>query len=680
MATIEQLSAALVKADAAGNTDDAKVFADALRALKAQGGQSSVVQLQGKVADLPSRQPPKPDLLSSTLATVNGISASVPFLQNTTDAIGGTIAQLTGGKYDDYVSHQRAVREGLAKQAPLARLSGEIGGLVGGTGVLGATKLGAEALGLTGNLGQRVLNSGLSSAGLSTADALSRGEKGTDALISGGVGGAIGGLLPIGGAIARATGRGIANNFIKPIATMANKENAVTKTLGGAIGLDRASGAVMDAGTQAVAQKAGAEVLNADRFGSAIRTLARTASNVSPEADNAFKSITDQRFVTQGKRAVDFVRSLMGGATDDLALQEQLRTAAKATNKTAYDAAYAAPKAKAIWTPEIRNLLTAGPFKKAVQTAEETAANEAAISGGKAIRNPFMFDEAGNVTGLRPMPGGGVALPNLEFWDIVQRNLRRQADMAANGGDKLLAGQIGDMRKQLLSSLDGAVPQFKKARQGAAGFFGAEDAIEAGRKAFGSTKATNEIGRAVMAMSPAEKDAFSVGFSSEIIDAINASRDRVNVINSIFGSESARQRIAIALGPQRARELEAYVKMEQVLDLLRNATQGNSTTAKQLIAAGLLGTGTALYTGDASTGFNVATLAYLGRRGLQMMGKKVDDQVMKRVAEILASPDPALLQRAIQNASLSQQHMVALDGLMRGLAITSRGVALGAAN
>ncbi len=36
MATIEQLSAALVKADAAGNTADAKVFADALRAMKAQ--------------------------------------------------------------------------------------------------------------------------------------------------------------------------------------------------------------------------------------------------------------------------------------------------------------------------------------------------------------------------------------------------------------------------------------------------------------------------------------------------------------------------------------------------------------------------------------------------------------------------------------------------------------------
>jgi predicted transcriptional regulator len=179
-------------------------------------------------------------------------------------------------------------------------------------------------------------------------------------------------------------------------------------------------------------------------------------------------------------------------------------------------------------------------------------------------------------------------------------------------------------------------------------------------------------------MSQAEKDAFSVGFSSELIDAINASRDRVNVIESIFGSQSARDRIRIALGPQKARELEAYVKLEQTLDMLRTATQGNSTTAKQLIQAGLMGGGAGglgylASGGDFTTGMSAATVAVLGRRGLQMLGKQVDDQVMKTVAEVLASPDPAKLQRAIQNASLSKAHMEAIDGIMRGIAAASRG-------
>jgi len=241
------------------------------------------------------------------------------------------------------------------------------------------------------------------------------------------------------------------------------------------------------------------------------------------------------------------------------------------------------------------------------------------------------------------------------------------------------------MRTALLNELDSAVPQFKTARQGAAGFFGAEDAIDAGRKAFTSPKQVNEIGRAVAAMKPAEKEAFSVGFSSELIDAINASRDRVNVINSVFGSESARKRIAIALGPQRARELEAYVKMEQVLDLLRTATQGNSTTAKQLIQAGLMGGGAGglgylSSGGDLSVGMSAAGLAILGRRGLQMLGKSVDEQVMKRVAEVLASGDAKLLERAIQNASLSKAHMDAIDAIMRGLETAAKGTALATAN
>jgi len=694
MATLEQIAEAIRRADAAGNADDVRALGQAYRALQSQGNGAAATanasasaasqRLQGKVADLPSRQPERPNLLNSTLATVNGLAASVPFLQPAADAIGGGIAQMTGGDYGQYVDRQKAIREGLAQSAPLARGAGEVAGLIAAPLAAGSTKIGAEALGLTGSFGQRFLNSGLSGLGIGTADALSNGGSGLGAIAQGALSGGVGAAMPVLGAGFRAAGRGIRDNFIRPLATLANRENEVTKRIAGAIGQDRAAGAVMGQGTEAVANRAGADVLNADRFGSAIRTLARTASNVSPEADNIFKETTQNRFYDQGKRAINYVRALMGGATDDLALQDNLRAAARATNKTAYDAAYNAPMAKAIWTPEIRNLLSAEPFKQAVRDADKVGANYAAISGQKAVRNPFTFDADGNVTGLRQLPGGGVALPNLEFWDIVQRSLRNTADQAKRSGDNLLASQVQQMRSQLLNTLDGAVPQFQKARQGAAGFFGAEDAIDAGRKAVTSTKAVPEIERAVASMSQAEKDAFSVGFSSEIIDAIGASRDRVNVINSIFGSESARKRIAIALGPQRARELEAYVKMEQILDMLRVATQGNSTTAKQLIQAGLMGGGAGglgmiASGGDLATGFSAASVAILGRRGLQMLGKSVDDQVMKRVAEVLSSTDPAQLQRAIQNASLSQQHMDAIDGVMRALAATSRGAGVAGA-
>lgn len=694
-ATVDEIAASLGGDDAASHP----AFAAASNASQALGG---------KVADLPSRQKPPADLMNSTAATANGLVNGIPILgplaQNLSDAIGGTVAQVSTGDlgpiltpdkhkdstaYRDYVSDQQAKRAGYARSAPLASLSGNLTTGIGSMILTGGSSAGAEALGVTSklanplaNLGQRVINSGLSTLGIGTADSMVRGEKPTDALMENLTPAGIAAALPIGGAAIRATGRGVRDNFIRPLATAANRENEVTRRLSGAIRQDIASGARMTQGTERVAADAGADVLNADRFGSAIRTLARTASNVSPQADNIFRQATEQRFVTQGNRAVNFVRRLMSGATDDLALQDQLRTAARTTNKAAYDKAYSAPNAKAIWSPKIRQLLASDDFKTALREADKVAANDAAITGRPAIRNPFTFDADGNVTGLRQLSGGGNALPNLEYWDIVQRTLRTKADEAAAGGKRLLASQIRDMRSGLLSELDSAVPQFKQARQGAAGFFGAEDAIDAGRKAVKTTKATPEIERAVAAMTPAEKDAFSVGFSSEIIDAISASRDRVNVINSIFGSQSARDRIRIALGPHRARELEAYVKMEQVLDQLRTATQGNSTTAKQLIQAGLMGGGAGglgllASNGDLTTGFSAASIAILGRRGLQMMGKHVDDQVMKRVAEVLSSSDPSQLQRAIQNASLSQAHMDAIEGIMRALASTSRGVVMG---
>jgi hypothetical protein len=113
--------------------------------------------------------------------------------------------------------------------------------------------------------------------------------------------------------------------------------------------------------------------------------------------------------------------------------------------------------------------------------------------------------------------------------------------------------------------------------------------------------------------------------------------------------------------------------------MLKDAVSGNSTTAQQLIAAGVLGgAGGFLTGGDLGSAGGMAFLAMAGRRGLQMMGKKVDDQVMKKVAEMLTSSDPAMVKRAIQNAAMSKQHMEALDAILRGLELSTRGAALAA--
>ena len=444
MATLEQIAEAIKRADAAGNAEDVKALGVAYRALQANGsttameaGSRASQSLKGKVADLPSRQAQTlpTDLMTSTAATVNGLVNSVPFLQNTSDALIGAGGMLFGQDYGKTVEDLRAKREQIAQAAPVARLSGEVGGTIAGLGALGATKVGAEALGLTGNLGKQVLNSGLSSAALGGLSSLSDGNQGANVLADMGASGAVGVAAPLVGAGLRAAGRGFNESVIRPIATMANRDNEAITRVSKAVAQDSAMGAGMSQADEAVAASAGAPVLNADRFGTVTRTLARTASNVSPEAQGALKGAVEDRFLTQGVRAKGFVQKLMGGATDDLALQDALRTAAQASNKTAYDAARSNPNARAIWNQPIKELMQSESFQKAIGQAELVGTDRAAVAGYKAVRNPFQFNPDGSYS-PRQFKDGSRALPSLDFWDQVKRNLDSAINKAEGHGDK----------------------------------------------------------------------------------------------------------------------------------------------------------------------------------------------------------------------------------------------------
>lgn len=716
-ATVEEIAASLGSAQP-------KALQGTPGKMAAPAGVSDNVQFA------PGQAPPtsyRPDLMTSTAATVNGIVNSVPFLQGASDQIMARTGQLFGGDYDQIMGDLAKKRDMIAQASPVSRVAGEVAGSIGGFGLLGKSAAGAEALGLTGNLGKQAANSALSSAAYSGLMGLSEGEGGSDLLGNIATGGALGVAAPFLGAGIKAAGRGINNAVIRPIATMANRENEAIARVGRAIEQDRNVGGLMTQADEAVANRAGAEVTNADRFGSATRGLARTAANVSPEAQGSLRGLVDDRFHTQGKRAKSFVTMLMGGATDDLALQDSLRTAAQAANNTAYDAARANPASRAIWNAPIKELMQSPTFRSAVNAAETVGADRAAVGGFKPVRNPFAFDEAGNarlamksdaaraafakaeeayatnptlqnaqklsdaqinLNKVLEEGDGPVGLPSLDFWDQVKRNLDRMIEdvkpTPVGGGNRTAFADLTAIKRKLVSALDEAIPEYKSARQGAAAFFGADDAVDAGRKAFSMTKEVPELRRAHFRMTPAEKEAASVGYASSLIDAIDASRDRVNVINNLFGSESARLRNELFLGPQRARELEAYVKVEQTLDLLRNAVSGNSTTAQQLISAGVIGGAGAIgffgSGGDMSSAGGLAFLAAMGRRGLQMAGKKVDDQVMNKVAEMLASGDPKMVERAIQNASISKEHMAALDAIMRGFDVSLRAAPLAIAN
>lgn len=620
----------------------------------------------------------QPSLMGATAATMSGLVESIPIagpmLQNASDNILALGSGLTGKNPLDTLREIKGRRQQIEQANPIANVAGQVAGSLGGYGA--AMKVAPHAMGVAGNVGQRMLNTGLSTLGIEAAHGMAQGQAPTEALGNAATPAGISALIPGAGSL---IGKGIkatGNQATRIVGGILNPEAQAQRVASKALVTDIQSGQrVMNAADAAAAQRAGQPIVNADRGGMATRQLARTASNISDEAKGRMTDLVSDRFAQQGPRAVDFLKRLTGGATDDIAYSQSIREVAQAVNKPAYEQAFNNPGAQSVFNRPIAELMQSDTFRTAIKAAEKRGTDKAAVSGFKAVRNPFVFADDGRV-GLARNPDGSQALPTLQFWDQVKRNLDGMIGVAQRQGDNALTADLTGMKQKLTGALDQAVPDYAQARAGAAGFFGAEDAIEAGRMFARQPKAIPEAARAYGKFAPAEKAAFGVGYSSELIDTIKASRDRVNVINQVFGSQASREMAELALGSQKAKELEAFVRVETIMDTLRQAVSGGSTTANQLYAMGVVGGGTALLTGDLQNGVNAAVILGAGRAGMRVLGKTIDQKVMAKVAEMLSSSDPSVMNRVIANAQLSKKHMEALEAIGRGLEIAARGAAL----
>lgn len=165
-------------------------------------------------ASAPARSP---NLMDATMATINGMTSAVPFLTEASDAIvaaGQTgIDALTGQPVDFGKNYNanRASRTRVAEAAPIANTLGQIGGVLGTAGVVGSTKAGAEALGMTGKMAKQFFNSVLSTGAYEGLSGLSKGHTGGELLADIGIGGASGLAGPIIGKAVEGTGQVVAN-------------------------------------------------------------------------------------------------------------------------------------------------------------------------------------------------------------------------------------------------------------------------------------------------------------------------------------------------------------------------------------------------------------------------------------------------------------------------------------
>lgn len=527
---------------------------------------------------------------------------------------------------------------------PIADAVAEIGGGVAATGAAAATQTGAKLLGLTAKtLPGLMARGGVSNAAISAADA---GIRGDDPLSAAAVGGGVGAAAP-------GVGRLINAKVIEPVRNMVrglrDPEGEAARRVAGSIDKDiknQNRGLTLQEMTDASAQGQPAALIDAG--GETTRALARSAANTATEGRATLNRLIDDRFESQAPRLSEWLQKSFN-YPDAEGQAEAIEKIGKTVNRAAYAKAHAQPASKAMWDEGFEQMMQAPVVQEAARLATTTGANRSAMQGFTPVRKPFEFHDTNSLTPRytqRVDGEGRKVLPNLEFWDNVKRNLDDKISSLTRAGEKSAARDAQDLKSALVNHLDDLVPQYANARAGAAKFFGAQDAIEAGQNFVGASQKFGipATRKQLASMSPIERQLFQDGYVSRLVQTVEKTGDRRSVLNKIANSTAAREEMEVALGPQRAREVEARLRVEGLMDLARPAVQGNSTTARQLVELGLAGGvgGYEGYQGDPQAVLKAA-LVYGAARGHRV----IDERVAKEVAKLLTSSDVGKLQKGI---------------------------------
>jgi hypothetical protein len=598
--------------------------------------------------------------------------------------------------YQEARDRARQITAGMAHEHPLASTAGELfgGALVPFGFAARAPTLGARAVAaaktgaVTGALSGFGAGEGLTGSALGGA---------IGAPLGAGVGAAASGLVDVGSRLAASA----ANRVRSAIAP----ERQAERTIGAAYAADREAQlarstalqaevdeiranlgrpgytpvrladaerrlqdtqlrAPLSPGEFATARESGTPVVAADILGEQGRALARSAANVSPEARQTLSQATQERYRSTLPRLSDWMKGRFG-YTDPAGLDAAMARAERAGNEPAYQQLYR-DNPSVFSTREqfagegarLSELATTPEVQQAMAMAQARTRGRAVARGEgyMPLRQPYV-DEAGQ---LINQPGKAPIYPDMEFWDRTRRVLSGRAQQAFRTGDKDTGGYYQGLATALNAELDRLVPNYRTVRQGAAGFFGADNALDAGRSAVGNYSNPVKLRAAQAAkarMTEEQQRLFEQGYLQQLVDRLDAQgagAGRTNLLNRLETSSAARSELELGLGRQGTMEVLTRLRVENVMDRMRGAL-GNSTTVRQLFEAGLAGGAPVGLLGEYMFGHKEASvggaLGALLSISNKRMGIYVNQAVARRVGELLASSDLGAVQRGIDMVS-----------------------------
>ncbi len=481
----------------------------------------------------------------------------------------------------------------------------------------------------------------------------------------------------LGGGIAHTvseTGRAAFNKFGAPIVGTIrgwmNPEGEASRRLAGALRTDsdmiaRGEAQGMSPQQWAQARQNGEPVTLADLGSARTQALLRSAANTSPEARAMLENTFEQRFLGQTERVGDTVRNVLpGGQANARKTGDQLVAEYDQARTPAYKQSYQEGD-KPIMSPAMERLMGSDTFVAAMKRAISTG-KDRDIEMGLGGFNPMVNVTPDGRIVFNKGAQGAPTYPNLQYWDQVKRELDAAANMQKREGNTVGGPQA--LARILRDELDKQVPSYAKARGIAENYFGESNALEAGRALAGKKPVAADVAQIMRKMDPQERQLFQEGYASDLAErVIGRMKDTQNVTKAMFNSPNERQLAAAVFGPGGVAMLRSRMALETIMNGARDA-MGNSTTARQLIEAGLAGGALSGYESGwdptkmagglmlgvgARAGIGHQRLAPLAEGAKNLIGK-VDAKTARRVAELLTSNDPRLLRQGYQMAAKNE--------------------------
>lgn len=560
-------------------------------------------------------------------------------------------------RYNDAVARERSTDTAAKKQHPYAYGAGEVAGSLPSMAVL--PELGAAKL--AGAPGAGILRGAITGGEYGALSGA--GEQSGSDRVSGAVGGGAAGI--VGGGVAGGISD-VISSLAKPIAgafrAWKDPEAEASRRLSVALRADQdliAAGKADGMSPQdwMSAYSRGEPVTLADLGASNTQSLLRSSANTSPDGRAMLEKTFGDRFAGQSERVANEVRDLVPGGANAGKTADQLVAEYDQGRAPLYNRSFAEGD-KEITSPTMERLMGSPVVEQAMKNAVSSG-KDRAIANGYGAFNPGVTVENGMIKFTKTKPNGVPQYPNLQYWDSVKKELDSVGQVAARSGDKDKAGIAGQLATTLRGELDKQVPSYANARGFAETFFGEKNSLEAGRALAGKKVDPQVIKDAMRKMKPDEQNLFREGYASDWANrVIENVKDTADITKAMFNSPNERKRALAVFGPAGMAKMEARMSLETIMDGARKA-MGNSTTARQLIEAGLAG-GVAGYETNwnpwAMAGMAAGTLGAPKIIGTTLTGAaqkligKVDSKTATKVAELLTSDDPRKLQTGLTMA------------------------------